>query len=105
MDKFLDTIYATNNETRVQILAFLQKHGRTCVCEFEVALNLAQARLSTNLTILKKAGFLNVEREGKWAYYKLSPKTSLHVKILEEIGLLDLYIPPKTNVCDMKEKI
>lgn len=104
MDTFLSVTSAVNNDTRVLILSFLQKHGRTCVCEFEASLNMAQARLSTNLNILKKSGFLSVEREGKWAYYKLAPKTSLHVKMLEEIGLLKLSIPKKTSICDMKDK-
>jgi len=104
MDAFIDTIAAVSNETRVRILHFLLTHGKTCVCEFEYSLGMGQARLSTNLTILKKAGFVRVEREGKWAYYYLSPQTPLHLHLLEAITLLAIDTPKKVDVCNTKGK-
>ena len=102
MEDFLETISAVGHETRVEILNFIAHHGRCCVCELEHSLGLGQARLSTNLAILKKAGFLKVEREGKWAYYSLEGKTSLHVTLLEEIKTLQLVLPHKIDACVIK---
>ena len=102
MEDFIDTVSAVSNETRVQILAFLLKHGKSCVCELEHSLGMGQARLSTNLAILKKAGFLSVTREGKWAYYALLPKSSLHRHLLEEIKSLHVKVPCKVDACTIK---
>lgn len=102
MERFLDTVSAVSNDTRVEILDYIQTHGKSCVCEMEKALNLGQARLSTNLNILKKAGFLKVERNGKWAYYDIVTKESLHVKLLEEIQALKLNTPKKVFAYDIK---
>jgi ArsR family transcriptional regulator, arsenate/arsenite/antimonite-responsive transcriptional repressor len=43
-----------------------------CVCELEEALRLPQSTLSSHLTILRKAGLLEVERQGKWAFYHIA---------------------------------
>ena len=102
MEGFIDTTAAVSNETRVQILAFLQTHGKCCVCELEHSLQMGQARLSTNLAILKKAGFVSVEREGKWAYYALAPKTPLHTQLLEAISALHVKVPCKVDACVIK---
>jgi len=102
MEGFIDTTAAVSNETRVQILAFFLTHGKSCVCELEHSLGMGQARLSTNLAILKKAGFLSVSREGKWAYYALSPKTTLHKQLLEAIKALHVKVPCKVEACAIK---
>lgn len=102
MEKFIDTLSALSHDTRIRIISFLLTHGKSCVCEMEHSLKLAQARLSTNLNILKKAGFLEVSREGKWAYYTLKPKTSLHVKLLSELQSLHVKVPKKINACEIK---
>jgi len=104
MEGFIDTTAAVSNETRVRILAFLLKHGKSCVCELEHSLGMGQARLSTNLSILKKAGFLKVTREGKWAYYTLAPHSPLHTQLLEAIGALHVKVPCKIEACNIKGK-
>lgn len=105
MEEFIDTLSALNHDTRVMIVAFLALHGQSCVCELEHSLGLGQARLSTNLNILKKAGFLKVKRDGKWAFYMLDPKTSLHVKLLQEVENLRLNIPKKIDICKIKTDV
>jgi ArsR family transcriptional regulator len=102
MDDFIEIVAAVSNETRVQILAFLLEHGKSCVCELEHSLKMGQARLSTNLAILKKAGFLTVSREGKWAYYALAPKSLLHKNLLEAIKALHVKVPCKIEACMIK---
>lgn len=101
MEEFIDTLSALSNDTRIAIVSFLQTHGKSCVCELEHSLKMAQARLSTNLNILKKAGFLSVSREGKWAYYSINPKTSLHTKLLEEVKNLHIKVPKKIEACEI----
>ncbi len=91
MDIFLQTVGALNDETRVQILNFINKNERVCVCDIENSFEMIQSRISRHLKILKEAGFLKVSREGRWAYYSIrSPLDRFRQAVLEEISYLDL---------------
>ncbi|WP_200762125.1 ArsR/SmtB family transcription factor [Nitrosophilus alvini] len=94
MDIFLKTISALNDETRVKILRFLDKHGPLCVCDLQESFAMLQSRLSRHLKILKEAGFLKVERKGTWAFYSIrSPLDRFRKEALEEIRCLDIELP------------
>jgi ArsR family transcriptional regulator len=54
-------------------IAMLVAEQMLCVCELEDGLNLPQSTLSSHLTVMRAAGLLEVERRGKWAWYKMSP--------------------------------
>ena len=102
MDNFLKTVGALNDETRVQILHFIHTHGEVCVCEVEEAFSMIQSRVSRHLKILKDAGFLRVDRRGKWAYYAIrSPLDRFRLECLEEISYLEM--PTLSTVCACKD--
>lgn len=65
---------AIADETRLHILQILTENGRTCVCDLSEILKLTQSRLSYHLKILLDAGFISVEKEGKWNYYSANPE-------------------------------
>lgn len=103
MDIFLQSVGALNDETRIRILAFLGRHGRLCVCDLESSFNMIQSRLSRHLKILKEAGFLRVEREGRWAYYSIrSPLDRFRQEALNEIATLPLELPELSTSCTPK---
>ena len=62
---------ALSDPTRWRI-ALLVAEQTLCVCELEDGLRLAQSTLSSHLTIMRNAGLLEVERHGKWAYYRMA---------------------------------
>ncbi|QNM87901.1 ArsR/SmtB family transcription factor [Aliarcobacter cryaerophilus] len=94
MDNFLQTIGAINDETRVKILNFINIHGEVCVCDIENSFSMIQSRVSRHLKILKDAGFLKVDRKGRWAYYSIrEPLDIFRESILKEISYLQLDIP------------
>ncbi|WP_331774782.1 ArsR/SmtB family transcription factor [Sulfurospirillum sp. 1612] len=104
MDIFLKTIGATNDETRVQILRFIDMHGEVCVCDIENSFEMIQSRVSRHLKILKEAGFLKVERRGRWAHYSIrTPLDAFRQAILKEIGYLDIEIPKLDKGCDLDD--
>ena len=72
MDDLLQSIGALYDPTRLRILAFLDRYGPACVCDLESAFQMAQPRLSRHLKILREAGYLEVSREGRRAYYAIS---------------------------------
>lgn len=89
MDIFLKTISGVNDETRVKILNYINKNGKVCVCDIENAFNMIQSRVSRHLKILKEAGFLKVERDGRWAYYSIrEPLDLFRQSLLKEISFL-----------------
>lgn len=55
-------------------IAMLVADQMLCVCELEDGLRLPQSTLSSHLTIMRNADLLEVERRGKWAYYRMTPR-------------------------------
>jgi ArsR family transcriptional regulator, arsenate/arsenite/antimonite-responsive transcriptional repressor len=100
MDIFLNTISALNDETRVKLLYFIYKNDEVCVCEIEKSFDMIQSRISRHLKILKEAGFLKVDRRGKWAYYSIrSPIDRFRLQALYEISTLDIDLPILQKGC------
>lgn len=100
MDIFLKSASALNDETRVKLLKFINTHGKLCVCDLETSFDMIQSRLSRHLKILKEAGFLRVDREGRWAYYSVrAPLDAFRTACLDEIMTLDIEQPKLQKAC------
>lgn len=63
---------AVNHKLRQQILKQIDEHGRMTVTELYVKLRLEQSVASQHLAILRKAGFVNTDRDGKFIYYSVN---------------------------------
>ena len=102
MDIFLKTIGSINDETRLRILNFIDVNGEVCVCDIENSFDMIQSRISRHLKILKEAGFLKVDRRGRWAYYSIrNPLDEFRQSILKEISYLQMDIPKLTQGCNV----
>ncbi|OCL84061.1 ArsR/SmtB family transcription factor [Arcobacter porcinus] len=102
MEIFLQTVSSVNDETRVKILHFINIHKELCVCDIESSFEMIQSRVSRHLKILKDAGFLKVERRGKWAYYSIrTPLDIFRQNILKEIECLNLELPNLKRACEI----
>ncbi len=100
MDMFLKSVSALNDETRIRLLKFINTNGKVCVCDLEKSFNMIQSRLSRHLKILKEAGFLDLSREGRWAYYSLKENLDEFRNLaLKEINSLQLEIPKIQKAC------
>ena len=94
IENFLNTVSAVNDETRVKILNFIDINKKVCVCDIETSFGMIQSRVSRHLKILKEAGFLKVERKGRWAYYSIrSPLDMFRQSLIKEISYLDTELP------------
>lgn len=61
---------ALSDPTRLQMMLILSRNGgQVCVCDFERIFDLGQPTISHHLKILRKAGLLDCEKRGLWAYY------------------------------------
>jgi DNA-binding transcriptional ArsR family regulator len=76
------TLRAINHPLRKQIIALLEDSKQMTVTEIFIKLRLEQSVASQHLAILRKAGVLNTDRDGKFIYY------SLNKERIEEIANL-----------------
>jgi DNA-binding transcriptional ArsR family regulator len=63
---------AVNHKLRQQILKQIDENGKITVTELYVKLRLEQSVASQHLAILRKAGFVKTDREGKFIYYSVN---------------------------------
>ena len=71
---------ALNHKLRQHILKLLEEQSKLTVTEIYVQLRLEQSVASQHLAILRRAGIVKTEREGKFIYY------GLHHQRIAEIG-------------------
>jgi ArsR family transcriptional regulator len=65
---------ALGDPIRLQLVDVLRRHaGKVCVCELVPLFDVAQPTLSHHLGVLRKAGIVDSERRGLWAYYYVIP--------------------------------
>jgi DNA-binding transcriptional ArsR family regulator len=63
---------AVNHKLRQQIMKLIHQNGKMTVTEIYVKLRLEQSVASQHLAILRKAGFVNTLRDGKFIYYSVN---------------------------------
>ena len=66
-----DLFRAFADATRLRILNLLLE-GELCVCDLCEALDQIQPKVSRHLAYLRRTGLVDVRREGRWKYYRLS---------------------------------
>jgi len=65
---------ALGDPIRLQLVDVLRTHaGRVCVCELVPLFEVSQPTLSHHLKVLRRAGLVDSERRGLWAYYYVIP--------------------------------
>ncbi len=62
-----------SDETRLNIILLLREMGELCVCELSGSLDELQPKTSRHLAMLRESGLLLDRRAGKWIHYRLSP--------------------------------
>jgi DNA-binding transcriptional ArsR family regulator len=61
-----------NHKLRQQIIKLLEEHQKMTVTDIYVKLRLEQSVASQHLAILRRAGIVRTNREGKYIYYSLN---------------------------------
>jgi ArsR family transcriptional regulator len=95
----LEALKALANDTRFEIMRTL--HVRElCVCELEVALGLTQSRVSYHLSVLREAGLVRVNQDGRWSVYTLEKNALYHLGGVVLEALADT--PDLSHVADCR---
>lgn len=74
---------AFSDRTRLRLLHLLVT-GELCVCDLVDVIGAPQPKVSRHLAYLRKAGLVQVRKDGLWSYYRLAPaRGAFHQKLLE----------------------
>lgn len=65
---------ALNHKLRLQIVRMLDEHKKLTVTELYIQLRLEQSVASQHLAILRRAGIVKTERDGKFIHYTINPE-------------------------------
>ncbi len=77
---------ALNHKLRQQLIKLIDEKKKITVTEIYVQLRLEQSVASQHLAILRKAGILSTERDGKFIFYLINTKRIDEVsKIVNEL--------------------
>ena len=77
---------ALNHKLRQQMLKLLEESGRLTVTEIYIRLRLEQSVASQHLAILRRAGIVRTERDGKFIYYAIKhPRIEEINKFVKEL--------------------
>ena len=92
-----------SDNNRLRILKMLQAKS-LCVCEVQDILGLAASTVSKHLSILRDAGFITEEKDGKWVNYTINqhPKD---LRISSLLSSLDFWISDEETIISDKKKI
>lgn len=63
---------ALNHKLRQQMIRLLEEQQRMTVTELYIQLRLEQSVASQHLAILRRAGIVKAERDGKFIFYRIN---------------------------------
>jgi len=63
---------ALADPVRLRLVSIVASSGEACACDLPAALGKSQPTVSHHLSQLVKAGILQREQRGKWAWFKLN---------------------------------
>lgn len=72
--KAITKLKALHHKLRIQILKLLDENGKMTVTEIFVKLRIEQSVASQQLAILRSAGVVNADRQGKFIFYTINPQ-------------------------------
>jgi ArsR family transcriptional regulator, virulence genes transcriptional regulator len=73
------TLRAINHKLRQQIMRLLEENKKMTVTEIYVQLRLEQSVASQHLAILRRAGIVRTDRDGKFIYYSINTERLAHI--------------------------
>ena len=84
---------ALSDPTRLRVVRLLQtSREEACLCELVDSLLEPQYKLSRHLKILRQAGILEIEKDGRWVYHRLVSNSD-HLRALFDV--IDDFPDPK----------
>jgi ArsR family transcriptional regulator, arsenate/arsenite/antimonite-responsive transcriptional repressor len=81
VDQLESLFKALADKTRLRILALLGRN-EVCVCHIHDSLGLPQPTVSRHLGYLRRAGLVDVRRDGVWMHYRVARSVDPNVRMV-----------------------
>ncbi len=79
---------AINHKLRQRVINLLEENQRMTVTDIYIKLRLEQSVASQHLAILRKAGVVQTERQGKYIFYTLDKERINQIsRLVEELAI------------------
>lgn len=79
---------AVNHKLRQRMINLLEESQRMTVTDIYIKLRLEQSVASQHLAILRKAGVVKTDRQGKYIYYSLDNERLTQIsRLVEELAI------------------
>jgi len=101
VDQWADLFRVLANEDRLRIFyLIIHCKQQLCVCEIVDALGLPQYQVSKHLRLLRQAGLIQGEHQGRWSYYGVSPMERVEwvARFLEQAITPDTFAKELANL-------
>ncbi len=71
-----EVLKALSDPVRLRLVSLIATapSGEVCTCDFPALVDRSQPTVSHHLSLLVKAGLLEREQRGKWAWFRLRPE-------------------------------
>lgn len=103
MKELVKAFKALSDSNRIRILKMLEIRP-LCVCEITDVLQLATSTVSKHLSVLRDAGFIIDDKEGKWVNYSLNrDQNSDYIRHL--LPLIRTWLPANEIVLNDQNKV
>lgn len=103
MQRMVRAFKALSDPGRIRILKMLEVRP-LCVCEITEVLQLATSTVSKHLSVLRDAGYILDEKEGKWVNYHLNhDQNSEYLRHL--LPLIRTWLPDDDVVLKDRKKV
>ena len=92
---------ALGDETRLEIVKMLSGKER-CVCAFLSSFPMSQPAISNHLRVLREAGVVIDNKDGRWIFYRLNPEAFDAIRHVCQLTFSDgdpVRIDPLTEPC------
>lgn len=73
---------ALGDKTRLELFLIIDALPEICLCDLETCFSLSTSNLSRHLKELHQANLLEINKVGKWKYYRISLFGSEFVKLV-----------------------
>ena len=87
MKPYVEQAKALGDVTRLRIMRLICEAGQAlCVCELMDALKVSHCNISRHLKILKIAGIVEEQKEGRWVHFSVAnPRNLFHKNLLRAV--------------------
>ncbi|RYZ92229.1 MAG: metalloregulator ArsR/SmtB family transcription factor [Proteobacteria bacterium] len=97
---------ALSDPTRIRIVQLLLNSSTPlCLCDFAEALSEPEYKLSRHIKLLRSAGLLSAEREGKWIYHSLVKEEKYIKSVMKSIELFPVSAPSSGDLLRLNKRI